>query len=149
VRPISAWSRRRRHRRGGPSDAPVEPPSLAPADLAELEARLAAVEANHARDRDAHVAVRLRPLVDRRVPARVVEAVPALHVARIRFADGTAVFVQGSTPGDVAVLATWIRARSVPAAACSTDAGGTHLLFRSSTRAPDVCLRVTGVDQPA
>jgi hypothetical protein len=148
VRPISAWSRRRRSRRLGAPDGSVEPARLIPADVAELEARFAAVEADHARDRDAHVAVRLQPLVDRRVPARVVEAVPALHVARIRFADGTAVFVQGSTPGDVAVLATWIRARSVPAAACSTNAGGTHLLFRSSTRARDVCVRVTGVDQP-
>jgi hypothetical protein len=107
------------------------------------------VEADHARDRDAHVAVRLQPLVDRRVPARVVEAVPALHAARIRFADGTAVFVESSVPGDVAVLASWVRGRSVLPAACSTSTRGTHLLFKSPTRARDVCVRVTGVDQPA
>jgi hypothetical protein len=147
VRPISAW-RRRRSRRVGAPDLSPEPGGLAPADLAELDARLAAVEADHAHDRDAHVAVRLQPLVDRRVPARVVEAVPDLHAARIRFADGTAVFVEGSAPGDVAVLASWVRGRSVPPAACSTSARGTHLLFRSSTRAPDLCVRVTGIDQP-
>ena len=147
MRPITTWRARQRHRRCGGAGGQVELVGVDGADLAELSGRLAAVEAEFGSERDAHVAIRLQPLVDRRVPVRVVEAVPSLHAARIRFADGTAVFVQGFVPGDVAVLARRVRERTVLPVACSTTIDGTQLSFRSSTRARDVRVRVTGVDQ--
>ena len=58
----------------------------------------AEAEAEEARRRDARLAILIAPLVARRVPARIIEAVPSLHAARIRFADGTSVLVRGAHP---------------------------------------------------
>ena len=101
------WSRRQQP---PPS---TEPEGFADGDLAELDGAFATAEAEEARRRDARLAVLIAPLVARRVPARIIEAVPSLHAARIRFADGTSVLVRGRTPGDVGVLASWVRDRRV------------------------------------
>jgi hypothetical protein len=150
VRPITSWRafRRRGRPAGAAAGAARGLDAGTPEDLAELDARLAAVLADLGHEHDVHVAIRLQPLVDRRVPARAVEAVPELNSARIRFADGTAVLVQGSAPGDVGVLACWIRGRSVLPRACATTNEGTHLIFASPSRPRELCVRVTGVDQP-
>jgi hypothetical protein len=121
---------------------------IAPGDRDDLGARFAAIEADLARDRDLRLAYRLRPLVERGTPVRVVEAVPALGAARIRFADGTAVLVHGDGPGDLGVLASWVRCGSVLPCACALDGNGTHLVLRSPGRHRQLGVRVAGLDQP-
>lgn len=137
----------RRRRRRAPSD-PSEVEGVEPADVAELAGRLAAVDAEQARARDATLARRLRPLVDRRVPLRGVEAVQEVRASRLRFADGTAVVVRGDVAGDVGVLAMWVRSASVPAASCSRDADGVRLVFAPPRGRRHVSVVVTGLDQP-
>ena len=113
-----------------------------------MEHRFAAVVAGESEVRDRRLAVRLQPLVQRAVPARTVEAAPGLPSARIRFADGTTVVAQGHGPGDVGVLALWIRRTSVPPITCSTDADGVHLDFALPGTRRRLSVRVTGLDQP-
>ena len=90
---------------------------------------------------------RLRPLVDRRVPVRVVEAVPTRQVVRIRFADGTTVVGRGEVAGDAGVLASLARQQSVWPGSLTTDASGAHVVF-SWSGGRCVTLLVTGLDQP-
>jgi hypothetical protein len=97
---------------------------------------------------DASVEAVVRPLVARGVAVRCIEPVPSLKLARVRFADGTAVVVRGDTPGDVGVLVSVLRDHAVRAASCSTDAGGTHLVFGWSGGRRTLSVRVTGLDQP-
>jgi hypothetical protein len=139
-----AWWSRRQH-------APprfAEPEGFADGDLAELNVVFAAAEAEEARRRDARLAILIAPLVARRVPARIIEAVPSLHAARIRFADGTSVLVRGRVPGDVGVLACWVRDRRVVPVRCSPTSSGMELAFSVSDRPCPFVLRVTGLDQP-
>ena len=99
-------------------------------------------------ERDELLARRLRPLIAKRVPARVVEPVRGLHTVRIRFADGTAVTGHGETPGDAGVLAAMLRRQAVFLAACEVDADGTHLRFARAGRSKLVSFVATGFDQP-
>jgi hypothetical protein len=121
---------------------------VAPDDAADLAGRLAAVEADEGEDRDRRLARRLDVVVTRRVPVRVVEAVPTRGAARVRFADGTAVFVRGVIPGDVGVLASWVAEGSVLPQRCSTEADGTHLDLASPSGRRTLSIVVTGYDQP-
>ena len=141
-----AWWSRRQH----PAPAPpsTEPEGFADGDLAELDGAFAAAEAEEARRRDARLAVLIAPLVARRVPARIIEAVPGLHAARIRFADGTAVLVRGRTPGDVGVLACWVRDRRVVPVSCSPTSSGMELAFSVGDRPCPFVLQLPGLDQP-
>jgi hypothetical protein len=100
------------------------------------------------RQRDGVLASRLLPLVERRVPARSVEAAPDLGAARLRFADGTTVLVRGSVPGDHARLAGAVRQRSVPLEAFRTDGDQTCLVFDWPGRRRTLSVLVTGLDQP-
>ena len=130
-----------------PTARPAEP-SLDPADLAELEGRWQLVDEDHHRRRAELLCSRLRPLVDRRVPVRVVEPIPALRVVRIRFADGTAVVGRGEVAGDAGVLAALVRTKSVWPGSFRTDADGTHLRFDWSGGRRHMSVLVTGLDQP-
>jgi hypothetical protein len=141
------WGRRRRAVRAETRPAAASDASIAPGDRDDLAARFAAIEADLARDRDRRLVYRLRPLVERRTPARAVEAVPALGAARIRFADGTAVLVHGDGPGDLGILARWVRCGSVVPCACALDGQGTHLVLRSPSRRRQLGVRVAGFDQ--
>jgi hypothetical protein len=126
---------------------------LSRADVADIEARLAAVELDEAHRRNRRLVPRLQLLVDRRVPARCVEPAPGIGVARVRFADGTTVFARGAVPGDVALLAVAVQRRSLPPTACSVDSDGTHLIFGGPPgewggRRRRLSILVTGLDQP-
>jgi hypothetical protein len=149
---VAALARRRRRRRRerravqerwNPLDTELDP-----ADAADLDARFTAVEAEQAVERNRRLALKLQPLVDRRVPARSIERAPGVGAARIRFADGTAVFVRGVASGDVGVLAALMHRRAVPPEACSADADGTRLTFGWPGRRQRVSVVVTGLDQP-
>ncbi|HLI01113.1 MAG TPA: hypothetical protein VKV06_10025 [Acidimicrobiales bacterium] len=137
-----SWTRRWRRVLG-----PVEEdlPGFDPAEVADIDRRLAVVDVS---ERDRRLVLRLNPLVERHVPARQVKALPSLGAARIRFADGTTVLAKGSTPGDVAVLATVMRFRSISPVACRVRADGTHLLFARPGADDTLSIRVTGLDQP-
>jgi hypothetical protein len=138
-----AWWSRRHH-----ATPPTEPDGFSDGDLADLDGAFAAAEAEEARHRDARLAVLVAPLVARSVPARVIEPAPGLHAARIRFADGTSLLVRGRTPGDVGVLARWVRERRVVPVGCSTNDGRTELAFRVGGRSSPFVLLLTGLDQP-
>ena len=137
-----------RARRAPREAADTEIPGIDPSDLDELGARLSGVEAEHIAQRNAVLQAHLEPLVQRRVPVRSIEPVPALHTVRIRFADGTAVVVRGEVAGDAGVLASVLRDHSVLPGACSTDANGTRLVFDWSGGSRHLAMRVAGLDQP-
>ena len=146
---LMARARRQRQERAPepttPGDAVLEQ-LIDPGDVAELEARWHALDADHRRLNEVLVA-RLRPLVDRRVPVRVVEPVPARQVVRIRFADGTTVVGRGEVAGDAGVLASLARQQSVWPGSLTTDASGAHVVF-SWSGGRCVTVLVTGLDQP-
>ena len=147
---LAGWwveRRRRRARRRAPVGVRAAPVDVDPLELADVDVRLAAIAADASYARDVRLAASLRPLVERRTPARVVEVAQGLGTARVRFADGTAVLVEGDVPGDVAILARWMQRGSVVPIAVLTMGDGTHVRFRTSTRR-ELSLRVTGLDQP-
>ena len=117
-------------------------------DLAELEHRLAAVDDELSSMLGARLVARLAPLIARRIPARVVETVPGLPRARVRFADGTAVLVHGVRPGDVGVLAAWLHQGSVVPSRCTLAGDGARLELLAPGRRARVCVCVDGLDQP-
>jgi hypothetical protein len=137
-----------RRRARGRRPAPLDEPALDPVDIADLAARFERIDAERAAHHGVLLEIHLRPLVDRRVPVRCVEAVPELHTTRVRFADGTAVVVRGETAGDAGVLASVVRQHRVLPADYSTDAAGTHLVFDWSGGRRQMSLLVTGLDQP-
>ena len=143
------WSARRlrRDRRREPVGVPAVAVDVDPLDVAEVDARLDAIAADAGHARDVRLAALLRPLLDRRTPARTVEVAQGLGTARVRFADGTAVLVEGEVPGDVALLARWIPRGSVVPVAVLTLSDGTHVRFRTTSRR-ELSVRVTGLDQP-
>ena len=146
---LMARARRQREQRAPEPTTPggaVLEQLIDPGDVAELEARWHALDADHRRLNEILVA-RLRPLVDRRVPVRVVEAVPTRQVVRIRFADGTTVVGRGEVAGDAGVLASLARQQSVWPGSLTTDASGAHVVF-SWSGGRCVTLLVTGLDQP-
>jgi hypothetical protein len=118
------------------------------ADVAELEQRFAAVDHDEATQRDRQLAVQLDRLIERRIPVRSVEAAPSVGAPRIRFADGTAMFVHGEAPGDVGVLAMWTQHGSVLPVACSTELDGAHLALAAAGSVKRVSVLVSGLDQP-
>lgn len=138
------FSRRR------PSAPAEELAGIHPGDVADVESRWAMLDLAERRRRDELLVSRLRPLVLRRVPVRVVEAVPARRAVRIRFADGTAVMGRGEHAGDSGVLLSLVRARrSVWPGACSTDDAGAHLLLAWAGRGGhQMSVLITGLDQP-
>ena len=124
------------------------PGGTAPADVAEIEAMFEAVDADRL-DLARRLSWRLHPLVQRGVPPRVIEAAPVPRAARLRFADGTTVFVKGTLPGDLGVLAVAMHQGSVMPAACGTGPeGGAQLLFTWPGAHRRLSLRVVGLDQP-
>ncbi len=136
-------ARRRRRRPGGYDEAPLDP-----ADVADLTARFARVDADQAATQRALLEYHLRPLVVRRVPVRCIEVVPQLRTTRVRFADGTAVVVRGEVAGDAGVLASVVRQHRVLPADYRTDDAGTHLVFDWFDGRRHMSLLVTGLDQP-
>jgi hypothetical protein len=134
---------RRRRRSRGFDELPLDP-----ADVADLTARFARVEADQAATQRALLEYHLRPLVVRRVPVHCIEVVPQLRTTRVRFADGTAVVVRGEAAGDAGVLATVVRQHRVLAADYRTDDAGTHLVFGWFDGRRHMSLLVTGLDQP-
>jgi hypothetical protein len=146
VTAVRGWMARR-HAERAEVDLPTRSLGVHPGDVGELDVRFAAVDAEDRRDRDARLVARLGLVVERRVPLRVVEAVPGLRAARIRFADGTAVLARGFTPGDIGVLASWVRARSVVAIACPAGTAGVQLVFRAPGPHHGLAVRVIGFDQ--
>ena len=139
------WSHRHRQKPPAPDETAA---GLAPGDVAELDHTFAAVESDQATVRDTRIVATLRPLVDRRVPVRVVEAAPGLHAARVRFADGTVVLARGIVPSDAGVLARWVHEGSVVLVACAAEVDGTLLEFRADRHRNSITLRLTGLDQP-
>ena len=135
--------RGRRHRPGGLDEAPLDP-----ADVADLTARFARVDADQAATQHALLEYHLRPLVVRRVPVRCIEVVPQLRTTRVRFADGTAVVVRGEAAGAAGVLASVVRPHRVLPAYYRTDDAGTHLVFDWFDGRRHMSLLVTGLDQP-
>ena len=134
-------------RRRSVSDDPLAA-DLDPADVQELEFRMDALDLDVAPRRDELLAIHLRPLITKRVPVRVVEAVPQLHTVRIRFADGTAVMGHGEAAGDAGLLAVMVREQSVFVGSCELDPEGAHLRFRHAGDNRGVSFVVTGFDQP-
>ncbi len=130
MRAVTRWWRARTSGPTAPR-ATVGEEDADPGDVAELDRRLAAIDAEHRRERDRQLVARLRPLIERQVPVRCVEPVRSLRAARLRFADGTAVLVRGELAGDVGVLAAWTMRQTVLPRRCSTDQDGTHLELRS------------------
>ena len=136
-------SRRRAARR----ESAIEP-LIDPADLADLAERFAGIDAEHARRQAALLEVHLGPLVRRRVPVRCIECVPEQRTNRVRFADGTAVNVQGESPGDAGILAAIVLRHAVLPTTYRTDASGTHLVFDWSGGRGHLSMLVTGLGQP-
>ena len=120
-----------------------------PFDAAEIEIRLNAIGSEQADAYGRRLAALIQRLVDRGVPARVVEIEPGFAAARIRFADGTTVLARGDTAGDLGILAAVMRECSATPASCVTDASGTHVTFAWPGRRRRLSVHVIGVDQPA
>lgn len=119
-----------------------------PCVTAQVRAMLAGVDHDEAQFA-LRLCVRLRPLVQRSVPPRLIEAGPAPGAARLRFADGTTLVVTSVVPGDLAVLANVMRQCSAKPVACGVDPdGGTHMLFSWANGRAALVLRVVGFDQP-
>lgn len=137
-------ARRRRPARRAASIEQV----IHPADLADLTDRFAGITAEHVRRQAAIFEVHLRPLVRRQVPVRCVECVPEQRTNRVRFADGTAVNVQGESPGDAGVLAAIVLRHAVLPTTYTTDARGTHLVFDWADGRRHLSMLVTGLGQP-
>ncbi len=147
---VSWWRRRRL----APQDIrPLTPPEQADvigrADIADLDARFAAVAQEHAREIDELLASRLRPLVVRGVPVCRVEPIPFLRAARVSFADGTALVAKGAVPGDLGVLAAALRAHRVRPWSWSSGQTGTRLELGWKGDRHRLSLVVTGLDQPS
>jgi len=142
-----AWLVRRwQAGRRSPQDTAAE--LFDPGDVADLEERFHSIATEIRRSHDALLVDRLRHLVCREVPARRVTAAPGVRTARVHFADGTTVLVQGDRPGDIATLVRWAYDRSVLARACRVDERGTSLVFEPRGRRGSLELTVTGMDQP-
>ena len=119
-----------------------------PVEAAEIDAMLGVVDANQL-DLALRLSWRLRTLVQRSVPPRVIGAAPVPRAARLGFADGTTVLVKSAVPGDLGVLAVAMWRGSVNAAACTADPdGSTYLLFTWPGGHHGLSLQVVGLDQP-
>ncbi len=142
---LARWHR---GNRSSPAADPIGSAGFDPADTAEISARLSAIEDEQADARGRRLLGLVQQLVDRGVPARVVEVAPTFSDARIRFADGTTVVARGDTAGDLGILAALMRECSVVPSSCAIDARGVHVEFTWPANPRRVSVRVIGVDQP-
>jgi hypothetical protein len=131
-----------------PADASDLDAPVSAADAAEVARRLDRVDAEHATRFARQLVHRLHQLVDRGVPARGIEPVPAWGAARLRFADGTTLVVRGAAAGDVGVLASWARRGSIVPRSVSTAASRARLTFAAPDGHGEVAVLVRGLDQP-
>jgi hypothetical protein len=123
-------------------------PAAAPGEAEQIEAVLAAADVDR-REFARRLSLRLQPLVQRGVPPRVIEAAPAPRAARLRFADGTAVLVKATVPGELGALALTMRHGSLKPSGWSTGPDGSaHLLLSFSAEHRLLSLHVVGLDQP-
>ncbi len=74
----------------------------------ETDAALKATAGEFAQAVNALLSAHLAVVRRRRVPVNRVSAAPATHLARVRFADGTTVLVQGLRPGGASDLAAGV-----------------------------------------
>ena len=151
---------RRRGRTGDhrtrPDPVPIErEPSfgLDPTDTATIGATLEAIGQAHADAQCQRLVVLVDRLIERRVPARVVDVVPGAAEGRVRFADGTTVRARGMRGGDLGILAAVVRECSALPITCSRDGAVVSVEFDHTLRqvvgqARTVWIRVIGVDQP-
>ena len=117
------------------------------ADAAEIELLLET--AREGSDLPARLYRRLQLLVERRVPARGIEAAPVPRAARVRFADGTTVVAKTTVPGELGLLALAIRRASVTPRGCYVGADGeVRIVLAGPPNGRRVSLRVVGFDQP-
>ena len=127
----------------GPAKAGIDP-----AEAAAIDTMLATVDADQP-VLALSLLSRLRALVQRSVPPRVIAAAPVPRAARLLFADGTTLLVKSNLPGDLGTLAVAMWRGSVTTAACTTDTEGrAHLLFSWQGGHRGLSLRVVGLDQP-
>ncbi|RCK69518.1 hypothetical protein DT076_11675 [Desertihabitans brevis] len=131
------WPRRRGPDRREEASAlpPLELGWDLDADARELEQRRASL-----------LMSRLQVLQARRVPLRVLSASPVSGVARLGFADGTALLVRVNRRGDTLATAVLVRRRSVRLCRYWRDVDGPRALLGWDDHRLEVL--VTGVDQP-
>ncbi len=141
------WARPADGRRRRDGGQPV-PAGLDPLDVAELDARLASVVHEQHGSRDARLHPALDLLIERQVPGRAVEVASGVGSARVRFADGTALLVQGQAHGMAGVLAAWVHQGSVVLAVYEAGRSGVQLTFRDRAHRRELTLLATGLDQP-
>lgn len=104
---LARWSRRARS-----SWDPAAGLDLSDADVAELTALERQVEQEYRATSTSVIRANLARLRNRRVPVRGVLAAGVRGMARVRFADGTVVFVEAFHRGDLGELA--VRATMQP-----------------------------------
>ena len=141
---LRSFARRSARARSSPIAASA---GIDPVEAAEIDTLLAMVDADRS-ELTVGLWSRLRTLVQRGVPPRVIAAAPVPRAARLRFADGTTVLVKSALPGDLALAVAMWRG-PVSTAACTTDADGrAHLLFSWPGGHHGLSLLVVGLDQP-
>lgn len=138
--------RERRHRRRREATT-GDDGGLSQADVVDIEAGFARADAESASVRGAMIESRLLPLLARGVPLQLVDVVPELHAARLRFADGTAFGGRGETSGDAGVLAATLWRHRVCPARCHSDELGTHVEFDGGRGRRPVSIILTGLEQ--
>lgn len=107
----------------------VEPSSMLSEDEADLEQMFAAVDSEVLEDLLGLLEVRLRGVMLRGVPVRVIRASPAPSVARICFSDGTTVLATTKRPGEMVPMAFAMLKTSVTLEAFEHTQDGPSLRF--------------------
>ncbi len=98
-------------------------------DEADLEAMFAAVDDEVLEDLLGLLEVRMRGVMLRRVPVRVIRSSPAPRVARICFSDGTIVLATTRRPGEMVPMAFAMLKTSVTLEAFERTQDGPSLRF--------------------
>lgn len=111
------------------SGGKVEPMPMHSDDQAELEAMFAAVDEEILDDLQRLLAARMKGVMLRQVPVRVIRASPAPSVARICFSDGTIVLATTHRPGDMVQMAFAMLRTSVTLNAFELTEEGPSLRF--------------------
>jgi len=124
------------------------PRGIDPRDAEEIDLVLAQA-AGDGLEIAARLSWRLRVLVQRSIPPRVMEPAPVQRAARLRFADGTTVLVKGSAPGDLGILAMAMKHWSVKPTGFATSPEGIAQLRLAWPGANHrLSVDVVGLDQP-